>query len=76
MKNGKKSKRYWVTDDNYIPLSNQPTNGYTEIGAVLRAQREVERAMKAGVTLQEAKSWYHIMDTINCEIRHDLDSAI
>lgn len=76
MKNGKKSKRYWVTNDNYIPISGQPNEGYTEMGAVLRAQREVERDIKMfGITLQEAKSAYHIMDC-NCKIRHDLDNAI
>lgn len=38
--------RYYVTDDDYIPLKSQPNNGYTELQAVERAQREAERSAK------------------------------
>lgn len=72
--------RYWVTDDNYIPLSNQPDNGYTKMQAIQRAQREAEQTVKLlgkrfGVTIQDTVKDYHIMDS-DGNICHDLDNDI
>lgn len=72
--------RYWVTDDDYIPLPNQPEEGYTKLGAIERAQREAERVSKYSrrtdrVSVSDAAEWFHIMDS-DGNIVHELDSAI
>jgi len=68
--------RYYVTDDDYIPLSNQPNNGYTKMQAIQRAQREAEEAAKLfGLEISDTAKWYHIMDSNN-NICHELDNAI
>lgn len=68
--------RYFVTDDDYIPLSNQPNNGYTKMQAIQRAQREAEEAAKLfGLDISDTVKWYHIMDSNN-NICHELDNAI
>jgi hypothetical protein len=72
----KEGLRYFVTDDDYIPLREQPNEGYTELQAVERAQREAERSAKLfNLKVSETAKWYHIMDS-NHKIRHDLDTAI
>lgn len=68
--------RYWVTDDDYIPISSQPNNGYTKLGAIQRAQREAEQAAKLfGLEISDAAKWYHIMDSNN-NICYELDNTI
>ena len=68
--------RYWVTDDNYIPLPNQPNEGYTKMQAIQRAQREAEQDAKLfKISMKDAVKEYHIMDADN-NICHDLDNAI
>lgn len=70
------SKRYFVTDDNYIPLKAQPENGYTQREAILRAQREAEQDSKLfKISMSDAIKGYHIMDNKG-NILHDLDNAI
>ena len=74
----KKSKygRYWVTDCDYLPLHEQPDEGYTKLQAVMRAQREAEEAAKLfNLRIQETAKWFHIMDW-NGKICHELDNAI
>lgn len=72
----KESLRYFVTDDDYIPLKAQPENGYTKLQAVERAQREAEQASKLfKLPISDTAKWYHIMDSNN-KILHDLDNAI
>ena len=68
--------RYYVTDDDYIPLSNQPNEGYTQLQAIQRAQREAEQDSKLfKISMSDAVKGYHIMDSNN-NILHDLDNAI
>lgn len=68
--------RYFVTDDDYIPLHDQPNEGYTKLGAVERAQREAEaNARLFKIPMSEAVKGYHIMDD-EYNIIHELDSAI
>lgn len=68
--------RYWVTDSDGIPLSNQPEEGYTKNQAILRAQREAEelsRLFKEPVS--KTAKYFHIMNSSN-NICYELDSAI
>ena len=72
------SNRYWVTNDDYIPISEQPDEGYTKMGAIQRAQREVERITnnkRWNVSISDASKLFHIMDS-DGNICHDLDDAI
>ena len=36
--------RYFVSNDDLIPLHEQPSNGYTKLQAIERAQREAHQA--------------------------------
>lgn len=72
--------RYWVTNSDYIPISSQPNDGYTKLGAIQRAQREAEQDVrlfgkKFGLTIQDATKDYHIIDS-DGNICYDLDNAI
>lgn len=68
--------RYFVTDENLIPLKEQPINGYTFLKAIERAQREMTKDFKLfGGKLSEYAKYYHIMDE-NCNYIKDADSAI
>lgn len=68
--------RYYVADNNFIPLHEQPDNGYTKLQAVSRAQREAERDCKVfGISMNEAVKYYHIMDN-KMNYCHELDNAI
>jgi hypothetical protein len=72
----KESLRYYVTDDDYIPLKAQPENGYTQLKAIERAQREAEESARLfGLSVSETAKWYHIMDSNN-NIVSELDKAI
>ena len=62
-KESKYAGRYYVADDNYIPLREQPDEGYTALKAVERAQREAERAAKMfNEPISETRTWFHILD--------------
>jgi 5-methyltetrahydrofolate--homocysteine methyltransferase len=68
--------RYYVTDDDYIPLKAQPDEGYTKLQAIQRAQREAEQSAKLfKMRVADTAKWYHIMDSNN-KILRDLDNAI
>jgi hypothetical protein len=68
--------RFFVTDDDYIPLPEQPNEGYTENQAILRAQREAEQLAKLfKEPISKTAKMFHIMD-YKGNIRHDLDTAI
>lgn len=68
--------RYYVTDDDYIPLREQPNEGYTQLKAIERAQREAEQAAKLfKLPVSNTAKWYHIMDDMG-NILHELDTAI
>lgn len=70
------SNRYWVTDDDYIPLSNQPEEGYTQNQVILRAQREAEELSRLfHQPVSKMVKYFHIMDS-DGNIVHELDSAI
>ncbi len=69
-------KRYFVTDDDNIPLKDQPENGYTQIGAIERAQREAQRSADLfNLRIQDTVKWYHIMDD-KCNMCPELDNCI
>lgn len=68
--------RYWVTDDDYIPLYDQPEEGYTQNQAILRAQREAEELSRLfHEPISKTVKYFHIMDS-NGNIVRELDSAI
>ena len=70
--------RYWVTDDDYIPLHDQPEKGYTKNQAISRAQREAERLTgfkRFNLSMKDAVKYFHIMDS-DGKICHELDNAI
>jgi len=70
------SNRFYVTDDNYIPISNQPQDGYTKLKAIERAQREAEQDSKLfNIPMKDAVKSYHIMDA-DGNICTELDDAI
>lgn len=76
MKRYIKSARYFVTDENFVPLSSQPSDGYTKLQAIDRAQREVDQCVKLfGGEPADYAPTFHIVDDYMqyCE---DLDSAI
>lgn len=69
-------KRYFVTDDNLIPLYAQPAEGYTKLKAIERAQREVkECASLFGGTESDYTTFFHIVDS-NFNYCQELDTAI
>lgn len=68
--------RYFVTNDDLIPLHEQPENGYTKLQAIERAQREAQQATKLfNIPIAEAVTWFHIVDD-NFHYCKDLDSAL
>lgn len=68
--------RYYVTDNNLIPLKAQREDGYTELQAVCRAQREAETDSKLfNIPMSEAVKFYHIVDS-NFHYCKELDNAI
>lgn len=68
--------RYYVANCDLIPLREQPTNGYTKLGAVERAQRLAEHDAKMfDEPISYTREFYHIID----ETGHycvELDDAI
>lgn len=76
IRESKYSKRYFVTDDDFIPLRNQPERGYTSLQAVERAQREASQDAKFfNISVSDAAKYYHIVDD---ELNHcpNLDKGI
>jgi len=68
--------RYYIADNNGIPLSNQPENGYTKLGAIERAQRECEECVSLfGGKIQDYTNDLYIMDS-NFKIHSELQNAI
>lgn len=68
--------RYFVTNDDMIPLHAQPPEGYTKLQAIARAQREAkECASLFGGKESDYTSYFHIIDS-NCHYCKELDSAI
>lgn len=68
--------RYFVTNDDLIPLHEQPENGYTKLQAIERAQREAEQVCNLfNISINEAVKWFHIIDD-NIHYCIELDSAI
>lgn len=68
--------RFFVTDDDYIPLPEQPDNGYTKNQAIMRAQREAEQLARLfKEPISKTAKMFHIMD-YKGNIRHELDTAI
>lgn len=68
--------RYFVTNDDLIPLHCQPENGYTEIQAVERAQREAKECSEMfSISINETVKWFHIMDDKMHYVKQ-LDNAI
>ena len=76
MKRYIKATRYFVTNEDYIPLHAQPAEGYTKLQAIQRAQREVnECADLFGGRPDEYTSDFHIVDD-DFNRCPDLDRAI
>ena len=68
--------RYFVTNKDLIPLKAQPSEGYTKLEAINRAQREATEDKRLfGFTWKEATSGYHIVDS-NFHYCSELDNAI
>lgn len=76
MKRYIKATRYYVTNDDMIPLHAQPSEGYTKLQAIARAQREAKESAKLfGGDAKDYVSYYHIVDD-KFNKCCDLDSAI
>lgn len=76
MKRYVKATRYYVTNEDLIPLRAQPEDGYTKLEAIARAQREVDECVKLfGGKPENYTSCFHIMDD-KCHYCKELDSAI
>lgn len=76
MKRYIKATRYYVTNDDMIPLHAQPSEGYTKLQVIARAQREAKESAKLfGGEPKDYVSYYHIVDDSfrKCP---ELDSAI
>jgi len=76
MKRYIKATRYFVTNEDYIPLHSQPANGYTKLQAISRAQREVGGCVDLfGGRPEDYTSDFHIVDH-NFNPCTELDKAI
>ena len=68
--------RYFVTNEDYIPLHAQPADGYTKLQAISRAQREVNEAAELlGGVPSDYTDYFHIVDD-NFNPCTELDKAI
>lgn len=55
--------RYYIADVNNIPLHSQPENGYTKLGVLNRAQRELAECVELfGGRPNDYTSCFHILD--------------
>lgn len=69
-------KRYFVTNENLIPLYAQPPEGYTKLKAIERAKREIiECTSLFGGTESDYTTFFHIVDN-NFNYCQELDAAI
>lgn len=76
MKRYIRANRYYVTNEDFIPLHAQPDEGYTKLQAIERAQREVDECVKLfGGKPEDYTSYFHIFDD-KMNYQRDLDSAI
>jgi hypothetical protein len=76
MKRYIRSTRYYVANEDFIPLHAQPEDGYTKLQAIERAQREVDECVRLfGGKPQDYTGDFHILDD-NMKYCRDLDSAI
>lgn len=76
MKRYIRATRYFVTNEDLIPLRAQPDNGYTKLEAIERAQREVDECVKLfGGKPSDHTSSFHIVDD-KFHYCKELDSAI
>lgn len=76
MKKYIKCTRYYVTNENLIPLHSQPEEGYTKLQAIERAQREVDECVRlVGGKPSDHVDGFHIVDD-KFHYCKELDSAI
>lgn len=69
------TKRYFVSCNGLI-LHEQPENGYTEMQAVERVQREINFDTRVlGLSLSESKQMYDVVDTKTFRIVPELRDA-
>jgi hypothetical protein len=70
------NSRYYVVDDNYIPLRSNPDNGLTLEGAIVQAIGEAICSSKIlRLSLLVTSKWYHICDT-DFHVHHEFDKII
>lgn len=70
------STRYYVTNEDFIPLRAQPNEGYTKLQAIARAQREVDECVQLfGGKPEDYTAYFHIFDD-KMKYCRDLDSAM
>lgn len=56
--------RYYIANENCIPLRSQPENGYTKLQVIARVQREIEECIKLfGGTFADHKRVFTILDS-------------
>lgn len=68
--------KYYVTNENLIPLHAQPEQGYTKLQAISRAQREVKECVNLfGCKESEYVPYFHIVDD-SFHYCKELDNAI
>lgn len=76
MKKYVQATRYYVANEDFIPLRAQPNEGYTKLEAIERAQREVDECVKLfGGSPADYTTCFHIMDD-KMHYCRELDSAI
>lgn len=62
--------RYFVADYRGIPFRDQPTNGYTYLGAIMRVQREIDTCIKLfGGEADDYKDGYCVLDSKFKEVK-------
>lgn len=68
--------RYYVANADLIPFHAQPSEGYTKLQAIARAQREVDEMVNLfGGKASDYAKWFHILDS-DLKYCEELDSAI
>lgn len=60
---GENIMRYYIADAKNIPFHSQPENGYTKLGVLNRAHRELAECVELfGGTPKDYTSWIHILN--------------
>ena len=60
----KRTGRYFIANENNIPLHAQPENGYTWLQAISRAQREIEECIRLfGGSFDDYKCFFSVLDS-------------